>query len=165
MEEKQINLKKSFFEKTKISILNIERYPELVAEKVPRAINYLAKLVAILAIVICIGMIYKTTQIVNQVIDYIEKEFPDFSYQEGILDVNSENPITIENDTIGTILIDTKAESEETINQYTNQMAEKEKSIFENAVEQIEREHLDQNNSIVVGGENWHYGVIRNSII
>ena len=141
MEEKEVNLKKSFFKKVKISTVNIEKYPELAAEKVPRTINYLAKLVAILVIVVCAGMIYKTTQIVNQVVDYIEKEFPDFSYQDGLLDVKSETPITIENDTVGTIAIDTNAEEQESI---TNQMEEKENSII-----LLKNEVIIKNNSML----------------
>ena len=35
-----------------------------------------------------------------------------------------------------------------------------EKAIYENAIEQIDKEKLYDNNSIIVGGENWHHGVI-----
>ena len=51
------------------------------------------------------------------------------------------------------------------LNEHNRIRQETEKSIFENVVEQIEKEHLDKYNSIVVGGENWHHGVIRNRII
>ncbi len=37
---------------------------------------------------------------------------------------------------------------------------ETEKSIFESALKQIKEEHLDEGNTIIVGGENWHHGVI-----
>ena len=141
MEEKEVNLKKGFFKKIKISTVNIEKYPELAAEKVSRAINYLAKLVAILVIVICAGMIYKTTQVVNQVIDYIEKEFPDFSYQDGLLDVKSETPITIENEALGTVIIDTSTEEQENI---TNQLEEK-----ENCIILLKNEVMIKNNSML----------------
>ena len=46
------------------------------------------------------------------------------------------------------------------LNNHNRVRQETEKSIFENAVQQIEQEHLDQNNAILVGGENWHHGVI-----
>lgn len=49
------------------------------------------------------------------------------------------------------------------LNEHNRVRQETEKSIFENAIKKIEQEHLDKNNSIVVGGENWHHGVIRNS--
>ena len=51
------------------------------------------------------------------------------------------------------------------LNEHNRVRQETEKSIFENAMKKIEEEHLEKNNSIVVGGENWHHGVIRNSCI
>ena len=44
------------------------------------------------------------------------------------------------------------------VNELTNKLNEK--TIFENAVEKIKEEHLDENKAIIVGGENWHHGVI-----
>lgn len=46
------------------------------------------------------------------------------------------------------------------LNEHNRIRQETEKNIFENAVEQIQKEHLDEGNSIIVGGENWHHGVI-----
>lgn len=46
------------------------------------------------------------------------------------------------------------------LNEHNRIRQETEKSIFENAVKQIEKEHLNEKNSIIVGGENWHHGVI-----
>ena len=46
------------------------------------------------------------------------------------------------------------------LNEHNRKRQETEKSIFENALEKIEKEHLDQNKAIIVGGENWHHGVI-----
>ena len=46
------------------------------------------------------------------------------------------------------------------LNEYNRIRQEKEKEIYENALEQIEKEHLDKKNTIIVKGENWHHGVI-----
>ena len=46
------------------------------------------------------------------------------------------------------------------LNEHNRIRQETEKSIFENAIKQIEKEHLQENNAIIVGGENWHHGVI-----
>lgn len=46
------------------------------------------------------------------------------------------------------------------LNEYNKLRQETEKKIFENALEQIEKNHLDENKTIVVSGENWHHGVI-----
>ena len=50
------------------------------------------------------------------------------------------------------------------LNEHNRIRQETEKHIFENALKQIQKEHLDENSAIVVGGENWHHGVIRNCI-
>ncbi len=52
----------------------------------------------------------------------------------------------------------------EQLNEHNRIRQETEKSIFENAMQKIEQEGLDKNNAIIVGGENWHHGVIRNSV-
>ena len=46
------------------------------------------------------------------------------------------------------------------LNEYNRIRQETEKGIFESATKKIEKEHLDKNRTIVVGGENWHHGVI-----
>lgn len=46
------------------------------------------------------------------------------------------------------------------LNEHNRKRQETEKKIFENAVEKIKEEHLDENKAIIVGGENWHHGVI-----
>lgn len=46
------------------------------------------------------------------------------------------------------------------LNEYNKLRQDTEKEIFENAIKQIEKEHLDENKTIVVSGENWHHGVI-----
>ena len=50
------------------------------------------------------------------------------------------------------------------LNQHNKERQETEKAIFESAVLKIKKENLDKNNVIIIGGENWHHGVIRNSI-
>ena len=46
------------------------------------------------------------------------------------------------------------------LNDYNKLRQEKEKSIYEEAVNQIEKNKLYEKCAIVVGGENWHHGVI-----
>ena len=46
------------------------------------------------------------------------------------------------------------------LNEHNKERQETEKAIFENAVEKIEHEKLNENRAIIVGGENWHHGVI-----
>lgn len=46
------------------------------------------------------------------------------------------------------------------LNEYNTLRQSTEKAIYEEAVQQIEKNHLDENNSIVLGGKGWHHGVI-----
>ena len=46
------------------------------------------------------------------------------------------------------------------ITKYNNDRQEYEKIIYEEAVQQIEENNLQEKNSIVLGGDNWHHGVV-----
>ena len=46
------------------------------------------------------------------------------------------------------------------LNEYNTLRQSTEKAIYEEAVQQIEKNHLDENNAIVLGGKGWHHGVI-----
>lgn len=46
------------------------------------------------------------------------------------------------------------------LNDYNKERQEIEKSIFEEALSKIENENIEEQNSIVLGGDNWHHGVI-----
>ena len=115
---------KGFFKKVKYSVFNIEKYPEMATEGLGKALSYIAKLVLILAIVLSIWILWQTYQIIKEGVSYLENQFPDFSYSDGILTVNTEEPITIDNEQFGRIIVDTKTDSEETINQYLNSINE-----------------------------------------
>ncbi len=148
----EINVKKGFFKKAKMSIVNIEKYPELATLGFPKAINYLIKLVAILAIVICVGMVYQISKAVNEAVNYIENSFPNFSYQEGILDVQADDPIIIEeNEYAGKIIIDTKTEDQEKINQYTKEIEEVGNGII------ILKDKILIKNQLVLGTTTYEY--------
>ena len=113
-----------FFKKLKYSILNIEKYPEMATEGLGKAMSYIAKLIVVLAIILSIWTLYQTNQMIREGTNYLENEFPDFSYNDGILTVNSEEAIQIDNEQFGKIIIDTNTDSEETVNQYLNSINE-----------------------------------------
>ena len=48
----------------------------------------------------------------------------------------------------------------EKLNEYNKKRQDIEKRMFEEAVQIIEQENLKEKNAIVLGGENWHHGVI-----
>lgn len=51
------------------------------------------------------------------------------------------------------------------LNDFNKKRQEIEKRIFEDAVKQIEENNMEDDPIIVVGGEDWHHGVIRNCFI
>ena len=61
------------------SITKIEKYPEMAAEGVKTALKYLVKIVAILTVVVCLGIVYQTNNLVHKGVDYLQSEFPEFS--------------------------------------------------------------------------------------
>ena len=119
-QENEVILKNGFFKKLWWSIVKIEKYPNMAAEGFGRAISYLAKIVLILAIVLCLGIIYQTYGVVQEGIDYLETSFPEFSYKDGILTVESDEIIRIssEDSFVGEVIIDTKTDNEEEVNKY-----------------------------------------------
>ena len=119
-QENEVILKNGFFKKLWWSIVKIEKYPNMAAEGFGRAISYLAKIVLILAIVLCLGIIYQTYGVVQERIDYLETSFPEFSYKDGILTVESDEIIRIssEDSFVGEVIIDTKTDNEEEVNKY-----------------------------------------------
>lgn len=123
-EEKEKKTKIGFFQKVWNAITKIEKYPDMAAEGLGKAFTYICKIVAILAIVLCLGMMYQTYQIMQEGINYLQNEFPAFSYKEGTLDVTSEKRLTISEDDsyVGRVIIDTKTEEEQVINQYINEV-------------------------------------------
>ena len=56
--------------------------------------------------------------------------------------------------------IDEVNELAQKLNEYNTKRQEKEKKIFTEAIEKIEKEGIDKNNIMVIDGENWHHGVI-----
>lgn len=114
----------NFFKKIQISVFKIEKYPEMIVEGFGKAISYISKLIVIIALIISIWTIYQTHEVINQGVEYLKNEFPEFLYSNGILNVDSEDAIFIENDEFGKIIIDTKVDSEEKINNYINSVNE-----------------------------------------
>ena len=123
-EDTQKKQKLGFFKKVWYSITKIEKYPNMAMEGLGNAFIYICKVVAILAIVLCLGSIYQTYQMLQEGKQYLQNEFPDFSYKNGTLNVSSEDKITISEDDsyVGKTIIDTKTDDEKTINQYIQEI-------------------------------------------
>lgn len=152
-EEKEEKTKIGFFQKVWNSITKIEKYPDMAAEGLGRAFNYISKVVAILAIVLCLGTMYQTYQMLQEGIHYLQNEFPEFSYKEGILHVSSEQKLTISEDDsyVGRTIIDTNTEEEQTINQYINEIEKAGSGMI------ILKDKVILKNAAVAGTINYNY--------
>ena len=121
-DENELNM--GFFKKVWYSIVKIEKYPNMSAQGLGKAISYLAKIVAILTVVFSLGMVYQMNGLLDEGINYLQNSFPEFSYKDGILNVESEEKIVIssEDSVAGETIIDTKTEDSAVINDYINQI-------------------------------------------
>jgi hypothetical protein len=77
-------------------------------------------------------MIVQFNNLLNKAVDYIETELPEISYNSGVLNVDTEDPITIDglNSVVDKIIIDTNVEDEEQINKYLETFSADESGII-----------------------------------
>ncbi len=146
-------IKIGFFKKVWYSITKIEKYPNMATQGVKKSISYLAKIVVILSIIISLGVIYQINSLIKEGVNYLQNEFPEFSYKDGILNVESENEIVIseENSVLGKTIINTKAEDEQTINQYIQTITDSGEGII------ILKDKVIIKNSAIVGTISYVY--------
>lgn len=152
----EIFSEKNFFKKVWYSIIKIEKYPDMAAQGLGKAINYLCKIVAILAVVLSLGMIYQTHQLVREGVDYLQNKFPEFSYKDNVLNVNSEEMINIEdkNSVLGEVIIDTETEDNQEINKYINRLEDIGSGII------VLKDKVILKNSAIAGTINYEYSQI-----
>ncbi|MEG1010171.1 MAG: DUF1189 family protein, partial [Clostridia bacterium] len=115
-----------FFKKIWYSITKIEKYPEMSAEGTKNAIKYIVGMVAFLAIIVALGITYQTYGLIKNTSKYMENNFPDISYKEGIMTTKTEQPTILKPEEleIGKIIIDLNEKTPEEINQYKNEIKE-----------------------------------------
>ena len=131
IKEYQENNKLGFFKKLWYSITKIEKYPEMTTLGVKSSILYLFKLMAIFALILCLCLTIKTYFTVNNAVKYFENDFPNVSYKDGKVNVDSTDVIKYseENSIFGEVIIDTNSEDEETINKYQQEINDKDSGI------------------------------------
>lgn len=111
---------KSFFRKIIISIKDFEKYPELASKKWGIVISYLLKLLAIFTIIVSFTITYKITVELQKGLEYIKNDIPEFAFENGKLNFQTNSPIILENmdNLLDTIIIDTLDINNEKINAY-----------------------------------------------
>ena len=109
-----------FFKKVLKSIKDFDKYEDFALEGKGVAFKYLIKLIAIFCAIICIAYTAKIVTNVNKLYIGLKEKLPEFSYQEGNLSTETEEPTIIEDygDTIGTIILDTNIEQSDIKEKY-----------------------------------------------
>ncbi len=110
---------KKFFNKVKYSIGKIEKYPEMATEGTKAAIKYIAGVLILITIITCLGSIYQTYQSLQEVSQYIKDNVPEFTYKEGALSIEGEQPVIKDN-----LIIDTNDKTDEELQEYKNKLKE-----------------------------------------
>lgn len=109
METKKI----PFFVRIKKAIFNFDEYKTFSEEKISFAIKYILKLVLIFTFIIAIALTWKVVQESNILINDFKNECPNFSFQDGILQIEGENKKIVKGDETGYFgfIVDSEKES------------------------------------------------------
>lgn len=122
---------KSFFKKLIISIKDFEKYPELASKRWGIVISYLIKLLAIFTIIVSYAITYKISNGLQNTIEHIKNDIPEFVFENGKLKFQTDSPIIFENvdNLLKTIIIDTLEINEEKLNNYKETLQKSENGI------------------------------------
>ena len=101
------------------SITKFEKYTEMAAQGVWSAIKYIMVIMAIFSIIVSLGATYQIYSYLKNIINYAETNLPEITYEDGLLEVQSEQAI-IDNTELAKIVLDTNTEDEQVINEYIN---------------------------------------------
>lgn len=116
--------KQGFFKSIKNSIFNFDSYQDFALEEMKRGIFYFLKLAILFSVIIAI--VFSVLQVVVTIPNaknFIASDIPDFSYLNGILDVKSDETVTIDNIADQVLIIaDTKDLDETKINEYKDKI-------------------------------------------
>lgn len=106
---KKIGFFKSFW----YAITNFEKYKEFAFSNFLQVLKYAIILLILFSIIITFSLVVPLIDIFKNGIDYFKDEFPDLTYNQGILTVDSEEPIYLEDkDTDSMLIVDTTATEE-----------------------------------------------------
>ena len=116
--------KKGFFKNVKNSIFNFDSYQEFAMQDMKKGIFYFLKLSILFSVVISIVFAaLQVTVTVPTVKKFIEGDIPNFSYSNGTLDLQSEEPVTIDKIADDVLIIaDTKELDDAKINEYKDKI-------------------------------------------
>lgn len=92
------NGKKSFLKRVITSVRDFDKYSEFAVENINIAIKYLIKLMCIFVLVISMCFVGKIAITANNAVNFIKNNIESISYKDGILTVDDNKNIKIEDD-------------------------------------------------------------------
>ena len=116
MDEEVVNIPK--YKKFWYSITKFERYPEMATEGVGRAFGYLAWLIFMFSIILAIAFVIKFTGIAKKGINFLDKNFNELTYSEGVLTIDAVNKSATTD--WGNVIVNTEELSQEKLQEYEN---------------------------------------------
>lgn len=114
----------SFLKKLIMSIKDFEKYPELASKSWTKVLSYFVKILTIFVIVASFVSVYELSKQVQDGLEYVKNELPDFTFSNNELVMKQEGTILYENKDklLDTIIIDTKDVNDETLNLYKEKL-------------------------------------------
>ena len=116
MDEEVVNIPK--YRKFWYSITKFERYPEMATEGVGRAFGYLAWLIFMFSVILAIAIIIKFTGLAKKGINFLDKNFNELSYSEGVLTIDTVNKSATTD--WGNVIVNTEELPQEKLQEYEN---------------------------------------------
>lgn len=111
------NQKTNFFKQAFKSVKDLDKYEDFAGEQPKVAFKYLLKLVLVFTIIVTAFYSYKIVDSLSNVYSDLKSALPEFSYSNGQLTVNGEQPIILEQleESIGKVIIDTNITEDATV--------------------------------------------------
>ena len=100
------------FKKLWYSVTKFEKYPDMAAEGVGRAIKYLVWLIFMFSLILAIGLIIKFNEVLRKEINYLDENFSEINYENGQLQITPSKDIK---SNMGNVIINTDELSEHEI--------------------------------------------------
>ncbi len=111
------NQRTNFFKQAFKSVKDLDKYEDFAGEQPKVAFKYLLKLVLIFTVIVTAFYSYKIVDSLNNVYSNLKIALPEFSYSNGQITVNGEQPIILEQfeESIGKVIIDTNITEDATV--------------------------------------------------
>lgn len=111
------NKKTNFFKQALKSVKDLDKYEDFAEEQPKVAFKYFLKLILIFTVIVTSFYSYKIVESLNDTYNSLNTIVPEFSYSNGKLTVNGEQPIILNQleESIGKVIIDTNTTEEATV--------------------------------------------------